>query len=215
MIEAARADVATICQRLVAEKLVVGTAGNVSVRVGDLVAISPSGFDYAALTANEVTVVDMAGKQVAGDYAASSEMQLHLAIYASSAHSAIVHTHAVASTALSLVVEQVPLSHYYSALFGGQIRVASYHTFGSAELAEAVQRAMQNRSGALMSNHGAVVAAQTLDKAFELAQYLEYVCEIQLKALATQLPVKTLSQDDLHEVAKLIGAYGQSKPKSV
>lgn len=214
MINAARSQVAETCQRLVAEKLVVGTAGNVSVRVGDLIAISPSGFDYAEMTANEVAVVDLGGNQISGVYAPSSELQLHLAIYQSSEHQAIVHTHATASTALSLVVDQVPLSHYYSALFGGQIRVAAYHTFGSPELADAVERAMRNRNGALMSNHGAVVAASSAAKAYELAQYLEYVCEIQLKALSTGLPVKTLSQDDLHEVMQRISSYGQSKPKA-
>lgn len=212
--QTARTEVAEICRRLVSEKLVVGTAGNVSVRVGNLIAISPSGFDYNELTWREVAVTDLEGNQVEGDYQPSSELQLHLSVYRSSAHQAVVHTHAVASTALSLVVDEVPLSHYYSALFGGQIRVAGYHTFGSAELAAAVEAAMRNRSGALMSNHGAVVAGASAAKAFELAQYLEYVCEIQLKAMASGAPVKVISKDDLHEVIKLIGSYGQSKPKS-
>lgn len=211
--KSARAEVAEVCRLLVSEKLVVGTAGNVSVRVGDLVAISPSGFDYNQLTWKEVAVTDLEGKQLEGDFKPSSELQLHLSIYRTSNHMSVVHTHASASTALSLVVDEVPLSHYYSALFGGQIRVAAYHTFGSAELAAAVENAMRKRSGALMANHGAVVAASSAVKAFELAQYLEYVCDIQLRAMATGAPVKVISKDDLHEVQKLIGSYGQSKPK--
>jgi L-fuculose-phosphate aldolase len=211
--QAARAEVAALCQRLVSEKLVVGTAGNVSIRVGDKVAISPSGFDYLSLTGDEVAVVDLAGNQIEGDYKPSSEVMLHLAIYNTSDHQSIVHTHAVSSTALSLVVDQVPLSHYYSALFGGAIRVAPYATYGSADLAAGVQLAMKNRYGALMSNHGAVVASSSGAKAFELAQYLEYVCEIHLKAMATGSPIKLLNSADLDLVLKEISTYGQSKPK--
>lgn len=208
-LEAARAAVAETCRRLVAEQLVVGTAGNVSVRVGDQVAISPSGFDYLKMTAADVVVVDLAGIVVSGNWEPSSELPLHLDVYAASTHNAVVHTHAVASTALSLVVDEVPLSHYYSALFGGPIRVAGYATYGSTELAVNVQAAIKDRSGALMSNHGAVVAAASLPKAFALAQYLEYVCDIQLKAMATGLPVKLITQAQLAEVQAKLAGYGQ------
>jgi len=83
------------------------------------------------MTAEHVVVVDMEGNVVDGSLKPSSEMPLHLGIYSESDHVAIVHTHAVASTALSTVVDEVPTSHYYSALFGGAIRVAPYAPFGS------------------------------------------------------------------------------------
>ena len=205
-----RAAVVAACQRLVREKLVVGTAGNVSVRSGDHVIISPSGMSYDELKPEHVPVTDMNGALLEGDYAPSSELGLHLAIYTTSSHSAIVHTHAVASTSLSCVVDRVPLSHYYSALFGGAIRVAPYATYGSAELAANVQTAMSQRSAALMSNHGAVLAGSQLTKVMEQVAYLEYVCEVHLRALASGQPVKTISQDDLNVVINSLSNYGQS-----
>ena len=209
MLLAEREAVVAACRALVEERLVVGTAGNVSVRQGDFVAISPSGFDYLAMTASDVPVIDLEGARQFGDYEPSSEWQLHLGVYRTSAHSAVVHTHATASTALSTVVDEVPMSHYYTALFGGAIRVAPYATYGSPELAVAVEAAMRERRGALLGNHGAVVAGKSLKQAMDLARYLEYVCEVQLKAMATGAPVKVLPASEIEKVQGLLGGYGQ------
>ncbi|PIE27615.1 MAG: class II aldolase, partial [Micrococcales bacterium] len=122
---------------------------------------------------------------------------------------AVAHTHAPASTALGLVVDEVPLSHYYSAMFGGPIRVAPYATYGTDQLATVVTEALRGRTGALMANHGAVTTAGTLKQALSLLEYLEYVCEIQLRAMATGLPVKTLPEREIAVVAGLLQNYGQ------
>ena len=213
MYEAERHLVAMACRKLMAEKLVVGTAGNVSIRLGDHIVISPSGFDYSIMEAEHVVVTDMAGAMVDGDYKPSSELQLHISIYETSDHQAIAHTHAISSTALSVVVEEVPASHYYTALFGGSVRVAPYATYGSAELAANVKVAMQNRSAALMSNHGAVSAGATLTKAMDQLAYLEYICEVQLKAMATGQPIKVLADAEIDKVVGMLSGYGQA-PKA-
>jgi L-fuculose-phosphate aldolase len=201
-----REQVARTCRRMRAAGLVVGTAGNVSVRRGDLVAISPSGLDYDTMSAGHVGVHALDGTPVEASLQPSSELPLHLAVYAG----AITHNHARASTALGLVVEgEVPVSHYYSAMFGGPIRVAPYATFGSDELAAGVAGALRERGGALMSNHGAVTVAPTLAKAFSLLEYLEYVCEIQLLAMGTGRPVKLLNSAQLGQAAELMAGYGQ------
>jgi L-fuculose-phosphate aldolase len=204
-----REAVVQACRQLMDNNLVVGTAGNVSLRVDDVVVISPSGFDYRVMLPQHVVVTDLQGNVIDGDYQPSSELPLHLAVYATSEHRAIAHTHAVASTALSCVVNEVPLSHYYSALFGGSIRVAEYALYGSDELAVNVQRALENRTAALMSNHGAVSVGPTLAKAMDQLVYLEYVCEVELRAAATGLPVKYLSQEQLGEVTAKLKGYGQ------
>jgi L-fuculose-phosphate aldolase len=210
--ERQRGEIAAACKQLMKDNLVVGTAGNVSMRIDDEILISPSGFDYRLMDAEHVVVVDLDGNIVEGDYQPSSELPLHIAIYTTSAHQAIVHTHAVASTALSLVVEEIPTSHYYSAMFGGPVRVAPYATFGSDDLAKHVQAAMQDRAAALMSNHGAVSAAATLSKAYDQLQYLEYICDVQLRAMATGKPVKILPHNEIEKVRGLLSTYGQ-KPK--
>ena len=211
--EEARRDVAAACQRLARDGLVVGTAGNVSVRIGEHVVVSPSGVDYDLLRGEHVGVHDLDGAPVEAPLKPSSEMPLHLAVYARTDAEAIVHNHAPASTALSTVVDDVQTSHYYTAMFGGPIRVAPYATFGTDALAENVAAALDGRLGALMGNHGALTIGADLKGAYDRLAYLEYVCEVQLRAMATGLPVRTLPHEEIERVAVLLGSYGQTLPE--
>jgi L-fuculose-phosphate aldolase len=204
-----REQIVQACRFMQREHLVVGTAGNVSVRVGDHVAISPSGVAYEAMVADDVVVTDLTGRVVDGLLQPSSELPLHLAVYAATGAGAITHNHAPASTALGLVVDEVPASHYYSALFGGVVRVAPYATFGTDELAANVAAALDGRLGALMGNHGAITIGPNLAKALSLLPYLEYICDIHLRALATGLPVKLVPPDLLADAVQGLSTYGQ------
>jgi L-fuculose-phosphate aldolase len=185
----------------------------VSIRVDDLVVISPSGVDYEAMSAADVGVHDLEGKVVDATLEPSSELALHLAVYRGSPHTAVVHTHAPASTALSTVVDEVPASHYYSALFGGAIRVAPYAGFGTQQLADNVTDALQDRTAALMGNHGAVLVGQALPKVLDRVPYLEYVCDVALRAMATGAPVRVLGDAELADVARRLSGYGQQPSK--
>ena len=204
-----RRQVVDACQHLSRSGLVVGTAGNVSIRVDDLVVIAPSGVDYEAMSAADVGVHDLDGDVVDAALEPSSELALHLAVYRASGHTAVVHTHAPASTALSTVVDEVPASHYYSALFGGAVRVAPYASFGTQQLADNVTAALVDRTAALMGNHGAVLVGQALPKVLDRVPYLEYVCDVALRAMATGAPVRVLDADELADVARRLAGYGQ------
>ena len=210
-----RAEIVRVCQEMQRTGLVVGTAGNVSVRVGDLVAISPSGMAYEDLEPGDVGVHDLQGNPVEAKYKPSSELPLHLAIYAATDAGAITHNHAPASTALGVLVDEVPGTHYYSSMFGGLVRVAPYATFGTDELADNVARALQGRLGALMANHGALTIGPTLAKAFSLLPYLEYICEVQLRVMAAQggppAQAKVLSPELMDEAGAGLRGYGQTK----
>ncbi|MGY1692074.1 class II aldolase/adducin family protein [Geodermatophilus sp. SYSU D01105] len=204
-----RQQVADACRELSRSGLVVGTAGNVSVRVDDLVVISPSGVDYEAMSARDVGVHDLDGNPVEAVLEPSSELALHLAVYRESARTAVVHTHAPASTALSTLVDEVPASHYYTAMFGGTVRVAPYATFGTRRLADNVTTALRDRSAALMGNHGAVLTGEDLAKVMGLVPYLEYICDVQLRAMATGAPVRVLDAEEVAEVGRRLRGYGQ------
>jgi L-fuculose-phosphate aldolase len=208
-LESERRQVVDACRFLSHSGLVVGTAGNVSIRVDDLVVISPSGVDYEAMLPDDVGIHDLDGKAVDAVLQPSSELALHLAVYRTTEHTAVVHTHGPASTALSTVVDAVPASHYYSALFGGAIRVAPYATFGTQLLADNVIEALHDRTAALMANHGAVLAGKALPKVLSLVPYLEYVCDVQLRAMATGAPVRVLDDEEIAEVARRLSGYGQ------
>lgn len=211
MTSAARTAVVDLCRGLVGRGLVVGTAGNVSVRHRDRIAVSPSGVAYAELTPGMVGVHALDGTPVDAPLAPTSELALHVLVHTRPAArdgEVVLHTHAPASTALSTVVDEVPPTHYYAALFGGAVRVAPYATFGSPELAAHVLDALRGRTAALMANHGAVLVAPGVASALDRAGYLEYICDVALRALGTGLPLRTLDAAELDRVADSLRGYG-------
>jgi len=208
----AREAIVTACRELSRDGLVVGTAGNVSVREGDLVAVTPSGVRYAGLTPELVGVHRLDGTAVEAPLEPSSELPLHLAIYADRPQAgAVVHTHSPAATALSALVDEVPAVHYYVAMFGGPVRVAPYATYGTAELADNVVRSLDDRTGCLMGNHGAVTIGPDLQAALDKSLYLEWLCDLYLRARAAGTP-RLLSPAELAAVAGRLAAYGQQPP---
>lgn len=213
LLEKERRDVVETCLFMQSNGLIVGTAGNVSIRVDDKIAISPSGVPYETMTAEDVVVFSMDGERVDGVLEPSSELPLHLSVYRETAAKAITHNHAPASTALGLVVDEIPPSHYYSAMLGGIIRVAPYAEFGTDELARNVTDALKDRSGALMKNHGAITIGPTVKKAAGLLPILEYVCEIHLRAMATGAPIALLSPGQMADAKAAIADYGKQPNK--
>jgi L-fuculose-phosphate aldolase len=187
-LDAVREQVAAVSRRLAAEGLVLGTAGNVSARRGDEVAITPTGAVLAELEPEQVSVVDLEGRQVGGELAPTSELDLHLGVYRRYDAGAVVHTHAPMATALSCVLDELPCVHYQMLLLGGPVPVAPYATFGTPELAGSVLDALEGRRAALMANHGAIVHADDLDGALELSLLLEWACTVYWRAAAIGEP---------------------------
>lgn len=184
-----------------------GTSGNISLRVGDAVAVSPTGAKLAELHGDHVALVGLDGRQVDGPLAPTSELGLHLGIHAERGDGAVVHTHSPFATALSCVLDELPAVHYEMLRFGGAVRVAPYATFGSEELADAVHAALEGRTAALMANHGSVVAAADMESAVELTLLLEWACEVYWRASALGTP-RTLGDDDLRAVVEQVATLG-------
>ena len=137
-----RQEIVRVCRELSAAGLVVGTAGNVSVRSGDLLAVTPSGLDYSAMSADLVGVHRLDGLPVEAPLEPTSELPLHLAVYANTDAAAVVHTHSVAATAVSTLADELPAIHYYVAMFGGPVRVSRYARYGTDQLARNVVAAL-------------------------------------------------------------------------
>jgi L-fuculose-phosphate aldolase len=212
LLTAAREAIVATCLELSRAGLVVGTAGNVSVRDGDLVAVTPSGVGYATLTPDQVGVHRLDGSPVEAPLAPTSELPLHLAVYAARpAAGAVVHTHSPAATALSALVDEVPAVHYYTELFGGPVRVARYATYGSEELARNVVQALRDRTACLMGNHGAVAVGAGLASAHEKSEYLEWLCDVYLRAVSAGTP-RLLSSGQLAAVAEKLAGRGRRPP---
>ncbi|MGW4887911.1 class II aldolase/adducin family protein [Streptomyces murinus] len=206
------AAVVATARRSVADGLVVGTSGNVSARVGDLVLVTPTGVPYDRLTPDDITGVDLTGRQVLGTLVPTSELPMHLAVYRTTDARAIVHTHAVHATAVSTLVPELPLVHYMAAALGGPVRVAPYATYGTDELAEHMLQALVDRSGCLLRNHGTLTYGATLDQAYDRTAQLEWMCRLWLTASSVPgLTPSLLTEAQIAEVGERLKGYGQRR----
>jgi len=199
-LQAAREQLVSYCGRLIADGLAVGAAGNMSVRVGDVVAITPSGVPYDAMTPSDVCVVTLTGEEVEAQETPSSELPMHLAVYASTTAAAVVHTHSAEVIALSATHDELPAVHYAIARLGGPVRVAEYTRFGSADLAAAAVKTLSGRSAAILQNHGAVCYGRTLIEAYDRALLLEWLARVFRLACSYGQP-RILTQAELDEVS--------------
>ena len=196
-------------RRTVTEGLGRGTSGNLSVRVGSGFLITPTGMPYESLQPDDLTLVAPDGCWH-GDRAPSSEWRLHRDLYARRPEAgAVLHTHSPFAVALACLRLDLPPFHYLVARFGGDsVRCAAYATYGTQQLSDAALAALEGRSGALLANHGAVVCADRLDRAFGLAVELEDLCAQFWRASQLGQPV-LLSGTELAEAQAKFAGYGQ------
>lgn len=183
----ARQSVIEACLRMARDGLVTGTAGNVSVRLGDRMLITPGSRDYETLTVEDIRDVGALAAD-GDDPGASSETPLHRAIYAATSAQAIVHYHGIHSVAVSNTLDRLPVEHYYALRLGGEVRVAPYARFGSPELATNVADAISDRRAALMQNHGGVGIGHSLDRAYAHAALLEWLCQLTILSRVVGTP---------------------------
>jgi L-fuculose-phosphate aldolase len=189
--------------RLLDDGLAVGTAGNLSLRLGDTVLITPSGLGYRDLAPTDICTVRLAptGSGVIEPPAdASSELPLHLAVYAATDAAAVVHTHSPEVVALSTVRDELPAIHYAITGLGGPVRVAGYERFGSDRLARAAVAALTGRRAVILRNHGAVSYGDSLAQAYDRALVLEWLARVYRTACSLGEP-HLLTAGDLDEVA--------------
>ena len=170
-----RRQLAALGRRMGADGLCVGTAGNLSVRCGEVIVITPSGIPYEETEPEHMCVVSVSGEVVDAPAPPSSEVPMHLAVYRASSAGAVVHTHAPVATALSTVVTELPAIHYVIAGLGGTVRVSPYETFGTEELAANMSAALSDRTGVILQNHGTITYGRTLRQAYDRAVTLEWL----------------------------------------
>jgi L-fuculose-phosphate aldolase len=206
----------TFGRRLGRDDLAEGTSGNLSVRAGDLIAITPSGVPYDDITPDDICLVRVAdGTRAAGPQAAagrrpSTETPMHLAVYRATDAGAVVHTHSPYVVALSTVLDELPAVHYAMADLGGLVRVAAYARFGTQQLADNAITALAGRTAVILRNHGALTCGPTLARAYGRAQVLEWLARVYWYARLAGTP-RTLDAGALDEVAEAAKAmrYGE------
>jgi L-fuculose-phosphate aldolase len=179
-------------RQMLARGLVVGTAGNVSLRLASegslsLLAITPTSQPYDSLTPDDIQILDFDGQKVEGSLPPSIEMPLHTGIYRARPDiNAVIHTHSVFATAAAVAGLSIPpILEEQVAYLGGEVKLAGYAPGGSPALAENAVAALEDRHAVLLANHGAVGAGRDLPQAFHACELLEKTARVYLLALAT------------------------------
>ncbi|MBN8889399.1 MAG: hypothetical protein ABS99_01375 [Acetobacteraceae bacterium SCN 69-10] len=167
-------DVVTVYQELGCQRMNSGSSGNVSVRVGERMLITPTGATAESLAADQLVLMPFAGPPPDGTRP-SSEWSMHGAVYEACPEAGcVVHTHADACTALACRGEGLPAFHYMIAGFGGdEVPCAPYATFGTPSLADSVRKTIPGLSACLLANHGMIVHGRTPKAALAAAIRLE------------------------------------------
>jgi L-fuculose-phosphate aldolase len=204
----ARESLAEAAREVARLGLVTGTAGNVSLRDGDHLLVTPTGRDLATLGLEDIVALDGAGR-VIGTGRPTSEWRLHQAVLAARPGlAAVVHTHSPAATAASALRRNIPAVHYTVIAAGGaDIPCAPYATPGSDDLARAAAEAMAVRDACLLAHHGTVAAAATLAGAVGLAQMVEELAEMWLRLLAVTPNPPVLAEDEFAALQTAWAAY--------
>ncbi|MCW8914888.1 MAG: class II aldolase/adducin family protein [Magnetovibrio sp.] len=191
-----------------------GASGNVSARVDGGFLITPSGVKYHKLRPEDIVFMDFEGNVIQGNYVPSSEWRFHMDIYNARDYAkAIVHAHPPYCTALACLNKGIPAFHYMVAVAGGKnIRCCRYEPFGTAELSEAVVKALDGRRACLMSHHGMIAYGDNLEKALSLAVEVEVLAQQYQLVLQMGEP-ELLSDEDMERVMHQFWTYGDNAQK--
>lgn len=187
------------------------SSGNISVRFGTTMLITPSGISADDMSLVSIAQIDLSQRDGSwtGPCKPSTEWRFHQDLLRARPDiNAVVHTHAPFSTILAIARKPIPAIHYMIAAFGGSdIRVADYQRYGTPELSKAVVKAMEHRNGCLMANHGMLTAGTSLEKTMWLAGELEALAHqyYHAKALGN---ISILTDAQIVETAKGFETYG-------
>jgi len=177
-----REAIASFMRRLYERGLTTTSGGNLSIRSGSIVCITPSASDKGTMRPEEVGVSDLEGNIIGPAFKPSIETRMHLEVYKARPDvSAIVHAHPPMSSAFAATgaeIDTAILSESYAIL--GKIAYAPYKTMGSPELAMAVAAAAASSNCVVMRNHGALTVGRSMLEAFDRLEVLEAAAKINL-----------------------------------
>jgi ribulose-5-phosphate 4-epimerase/fuculose-1-phosphate aldolase len=182
-----------------------GSTGNISVRVGDEVWVTPTGQPLRGLTPARLARLDVGGRRL-NENSPSKEHPFHTAIYRRRAEArAVVHLHSTYAVALSCLESfegdesLPPLTPYYF-MRVAPLAVLPYFRPGSAALAEAVEAAAAAHHSILLRNHGLICAGSALAEAADRAEELEQTARLHFILRREQ--TRALSPDDVQDLLK-------------
>ncbi len=187
-----------------------GTSGNISLRHGDGMLVTPTSTPYEAMTPEQIVYMHLDGNHDPAQRP-SSEWRFHRDILRARPEvQAIVHAHPPYSTMLAIMGMEIPPVHYMVAVAGGDtIRCAPYATFGTQELSEHAVRALEGRMACLLAHHGMIAVGPSLSKAMWLAVEVETLARQYHGCLQIGTP-PLLPKEEIEKVRVRMAGYGHA-----
>jgi L-fuculose-phosphate aldolase len=188
-----------------------GTSGNISLRHGEGMLITPTSVPYDTMQPDQIVFMKLDGAPAAGQRP-SSEWRFHRdTLNARPEVNAVVHAHPPFSTVLAIMGMDIPPIHYMIACAGGDtIRCAPYATFGTEELSRRAVTALEDRSACLLAHHGMIAVGTSLAKAMWLAVEVETLARQYHGCLQIGTP-PLLSKIEIQNVRARMAGYGVSE----
>ena len=205
-------DVCSTAQSMYHSGLVAGTWGNISARIDeDYMVITPSGMNYDSLCPEDMVVVDLNTLEYEGNLKPSIEAIVHSAIYKDRPEvNGIMHTHSTYALTVAAARKTIPpICDDQVQILGGEVRLAAYTMPVTKEMADEVVKALKERAGALIANHGAITVGRTLAEAYTGSQVLEKTAMVYINCQSIGGGVE-ISQEDIkffHDF--FMNKYGQ------
>ncbi len=186
----AKKQIVETAQFLAKKGYLMATGGNVSVRIAgqSALAITPSNYDYMKMLPEDICVLDFALNVLEGQRKPSVESGMHAAIYSAREDvNAVVHTHQVYTSALTLIRKPIPALFDEQARFlGRSVNIIPYAPSGTGSLAKTIGRNVRDHNNAyMMQNHGALIFGHDMERAVHNVEILEKCSLAYLLALCT------------------------------
>ncbi|SEO02097.1 L-fuculose-phosphate aldolase [Amphibacillus marinus] len=197
--------------KLIDNNYTLGTGGNLStfIREQQVMLITPSGIPFDEITADDIVVMSCTGEIQEGARRPSSEWRMHGIMYEKRTDlDYIIHAHTMYSTALAVLRQPLPASHYMIAVAGKNVRCADYASFGTEELSVNAYEAMKDRKAVLLANHGVLTGGRTMLEAYTVLEELEYCSKVHLIASSAGTPT-VMSDIEMANMAERFKTYGQ------
>ncbi len=188
--------------------MVRGTSGNISVKLcEDRILVTPSGLDYDDMEPEDICLADMEGRVIEARRKPSSETPLHLAAYKARPDAgAVVHAHSEFSTVMASLCGELPAVTVPGCAYW-PVRSIDFRMPGSAELADAVARALGGSDAVIMAHHGLAAVGKSLAKAMEAAEYVEENARIAYRLLLAKCSSE-IAREDILELQKRLSGGG-------
>jgi L-fuculose-phosphate aldolase len=203
-------DICEIGKRIYNRGFAAANDGNITVRIGENeVLCTPTMHCKGYLKPDDISLVDMTGKQLSGRKKRSSEALLHLEIYRQRPDvRSVVHCHPPHATAFAVAREPIPQCILPEVeVFLGDVPITRYETPGGQAFADTILPFVSKTNVIILANHGTVSFGESVERAYWWTEILDAYCRILL--LARQLgQVNYLTGQESRELLELKDKWG-------